>query len=80
MIHGNSELVIKKMQGEYEARHPRMKSSRNVSLYFIRCFEEYKFNLIPRLQNDITDSLDTSISIFKIPMYPNSKCEIEVKH
>ena len=80
MIHGYSELVIKKLTGEYQARHPRMRSYINVALDLIECFEECKFNLIPRLQNGIADSLATCVVVFKIPMYPNSKYEIEVKH
>ena len=73
-------MVIKKMQGEYQARHPRMRSYRNVAIDLIECFEECKFNLIPRLQNGIDDSLATSVVVYKISMYPNSKYEIEVKH
>ena len=80
VIHGDSELVIKQMQGEYRARHPRMRSYRNVALGLIGCFEEWKFNLILILQNGIADSLATSVVVFKIPMYPNSKYEVKVKH
>ena len=80
VIHGKFELVIKKVQGEYHTRHHRMRSYRNVALDLIGCFEECQFNHIPILQNDIADSLATSIGVFKIPMYPNSRHEIEVKH
>ena len=80
VIHGDSELVIKQMQGKYQARHPMMRSYINVALDLIEFFEECKFNLIPRLQDGIADSLATSAIVFKIPMSPNSKYEIEVKH
>lgn len=29
LIHGDSKLVIKQLQGEYKAQHPRMRSYRN---------------------------------------------------
>jgi hypothetical protein len=35
---------------------------------------------IPRGKNQITDALATSASVFKIPIFPNRKYEIEVKH
>ena len=76
VIHGDSQLVIKKMQGEYLSRHPRMRSYINAALYLIEC----EFNLIPILQNGIADYLATFVVVFKVPMYPNSKYEIVVKH
>ena len=42
------------------------------------CFEECKFNLIPRLQNYISNSLATSVADFKVPMHPGGRYEIEV--
>jgi len=46
-IHGDSELVIKQLQGDYQARHPRMRSYRNVVLDLVEGFEECEFSLIP---------------------------------
>ena len=57
-----------------------MRSYINVALDLIECFEERNFNLIPRLQNSITDLLATSIVVFKIPMHPNRKYEVEVRN
>ena len=37
-------------------------------------------SLIPREKNVIADALATLASVFKIPIYPNRKYEIEVKH
>jgi hypothetical protein len=36
--------------------------------------------VIPRGKNQITDALATSASVFKIPIFPNIKYEIEFKH
>ena len=43
VIHGDFELVIKQMTGEYQARHHRMRSYRNVAQDLIGCFEECNF-------------------------------------
>jgi hypothetical protein len=36
--------------------------------------------VIPSEKNQITDALATSALVFKIPIFPNKKYEIEVKH
>jgi hypothetical protein len=36
--------------------------------------------VIPRGQNQIANALATSASVFKIPIFPNKKYEIEFKH
>ena len=40
-VYGDSKLVIKKVKGEYQAHHPRMKQYRNVVLDILRMFPEY---------------------------------------
>ena len=80
VIHGDSELVIKQMTGEYQAKHPRMRSYRNASQDMMECFEECRFNLIPILQNFLDDSLASSSVVFKNPLHPNIKYEIEARH
>ena len=57
-----------------------MRSYRNVSQDLIECFEECSFNLIPRLKNCIVDSLATFIVVFKVPIHPSGKYEVEVRH
>ena len=36
--------------------------------------------VVPKEQNAIADALAVSTSLFKIPIHPNKKYEIEVKH
>jgi hypothetical protein len=43
-------------------------------------FSKYDLSAISREKNQITDALATSASIFKIPIFPNKRYEIEVKH
>ena len=52
----------------------------NVVLDLFENLIEYNLSMILREQNNIADSLSTSTNIFKIPIYPNRKYEIKVKH
>jgi len=79
-VYGDSELVIKQVKGEYQAKHPRMRAYRNVVLDILKVFSNYTITCVPRAQNVIADSLATAASNLKIPMSSNNKFEIHVKH
>jgi ribonuclease HI len=79
-VHGDSELVINQVKGIYQTKHPRMRAYRNLVLDLLEKISEYNISVVPREQNPIADALATSASVFKIPIYPNKKYEIEVKH
>ena len=79
-VYGDSELVIKQVKGEYQAKHPWMRAYRNVVLDVLKMFHEYTLTLVPRAQNIITYSLATIASNLKIMMNSNNKFEIHVKH
>ena len=57
-----------------------MRSYKKLVLELLEEFDEYTILLIPREQNSIVDSLVSSASLFKIPIYPNKGYEIQVKH
>ena len=46
-IHGDFELIIKQIKGEYSAKHPRLRAYRNAALDFLECFIEYDLSSIP---------------------------------
>ena len=79
-IYGDSKLVINQVKGIYHAKHPRMRAYRNVVLYLLQDILKYQFVIVPREQNVIADAVAVSASFFKIPIYPNKKHEIQVKH
>ena len=70
-VYGDSELVIKQVKGEYKANRPKMRAYRNAVLDILKTFPEYTLSLIPRNNNVIADSLATSASMLKIPLYLN---------
>ena len=71
-IYGDSELIINQVKGSYQAKHPRLRSYRNMVLDLLESFKEYHFSVIPRKKNFIVDALAVSTSVFKINVYPNS--------
>lgn len=80
IIYGESKLVINQVKGVYQAKHPRMRAYRKTIIDLLKDIPEYQFVNIPREQNVIADALAISSSLFKIPVHPNKKYEIHVKH
>ena len=79
-IYGDSELIINQVKGRYQAKHPRLRSYIDLVLDLLESFKEYHLSVIPRKENVIVDAMVVSSSVFKIPIYPNKKYEIEIKH
>ena len=79
-IYEDSKLVLRQVIGTYQAKHPRMRDYKNLALDILECFEEYQIFIIPISQNVITDTFAVAASTFRIPLHPNTKYTIEVKH
>ena len=79
-ILGDSELIIRQIKGEYSAKHPRMKTYRNVVLDFLNSFTEYSLSVVSEDQNIMPDDLATSASTCKLPFHPTHPYTIEVKN
>ena len=79
-VYSDSELVIKQVKGEYEAKHPWIRAYHNSVLDILKKISEYTLSLIPRTQNVIADSLATAASMVKIPIHSNQKYSIHFKH
>ncbi len=56
-VYGGSELVIKQVRGEYQAKRPRMRAYQNAVLDILKLFSEYTLTCVPHVQNSIDDSL-----------------------
>ena len=79
-IQGDSKLIIKQVQGSYQAKHPRLRSYRNLVLDLMEGFKECQFIVIPRRENSEVDALAVSASMFQVPRNPKEHYQIEVKH
>ena len=79
-IYGDFELVLRKVIGTYQAKHPRMRDYKNLALDILECFDEYQIFIIPRSENVIANTFVVATNTFRIPIHPNTKYTIEVKH
>ena len=72
-IQGDSNLIIKQVQGEYQTKNPGLRLYRDLVLELVKGFKECKFSIIPRKENVEADSLAVSTSLFQIPQNPKEK-------
>ena len=56
-VHGDSELIIKQVNGEYIAKHPRLREYRNDTMDLLKTFVEYELVFVPRSQNVMANGL-----------------------
>ena len=56
-MHGDSELVIKQVNGEYATKHPRLRAYRDDTMDLWKTFVEYELVFVPRSQNVIANGL-----------------------
>ena len=66
-IYGDLELIINQFKGSYQAKHPRLRSYRNLVLDLLESFKEYNLSVIPRKKNVIDHTLEVSVGVFKNP-------------
>ena len=56
-VRGDSELIIKQVNGEYTAKHPRLRAYMNDTVDLLKTFVEYELVFVPRSQNVIANGL-----------------------
>lgn len=79
-IMGDSELIIKQINGEYFVNNPRLGQYRDIVLDLIKDLLETNFAAILRKQNMQAHSLATFASTCKLPFQPNHQYIAEVRH
>jgi ribonuclease HI len=80
-VFGDAELVVQQVRRAYQAKHPRLRSYRNEVWDLIDSFfSAFNISFIPREENTVADSLATSASIFKVPLPPKLRYDVEVKY
>ena len=79
MVRGDSKLIIKKIKGENAAKHPRLRSYRNVILDALQFFTDIDLQVMPRGQNMLADGLAMPAATCKILFCPTRKYTVEVK-
>ena len=57
VVHGDSDLIIKQVNGEYTMKHPRLRGYRNDTMDLLKTFVEYELVFVPRGKNVIANGL-----------------------
>lgn len=80
VVCGDSELVIKQVEGAYQTKDARMRAYRNLVLEMLEKFQSYSFSIKTRDQNSVADSLTVSAIFFIIPKHSSENYEVEFRH
>jgi ribonuclease HI len=80
-VFGDAELIIKQVNRQYQAKHPRLRSYRNCVWDLIEnFFTSVNFHFVPRSENQQADALAKAASTFAPPTAFNLKYHIQMRH
>jgi ribonuclease HI len=80
-VFGDAELIIKQVNRQYQAKHPRLRSYRNCVWDLIEnFFTSVNFHFVPRVENQQADALAKAASTFTPPTAFNLKYHIQMRH
>jgi ribonuclease HI len=80
-VFGDAELIIKQINWQYQAKHPRLRSYRNCVWDLIEnFFTSVNFHFVPRSENQQVDALAKAASTFTPPTAFNLKYHIQMRH
>jgi ribonuclease HI len=80
-VFGDVELAFQQIRSTYQANHPRLRSYRNEVWDLIDSFFlAFNISFIPREENIVADSLATYARLFKVPLPPKLRYDVEVKY
>jgi hypothetical protein len=78
---GDSEFVINQVMNIYQTKQQRHKQYRNEVWDLIdNLFLAFNLSFIPREQNQKVDSMALAASMFRPPIGPSIKYQVEIKH
>ena len=66
-IHGDSELIIRQVNGEYNAHHPRLRAYQNDVMDLLEAFDESQLIFVPRKENIIAHNLASAARTCLMP-------------
>jgi ribonuclease HI len=80
-VFGDAELIIQQVRNAYRAKHPQLRSYKNEVWDLIDSFfSAFNISFIPREENTLVDFLAISSSLFKIPLPPKIKYDVEIRY
>ncbi len=79
-VFGDVDLIIQQVSRTFQAKHPRLKAYRDEVWRLKHSFDNCCISYIPRAENQLTDSLVVSASMFIPPLPPRLVYEVQMKY
>jgi ribonuclease HI len=80
-VFGDTELIIRQVNRQYQARNPRLRTYRNCVWDLVEnFFTSVNFHFVPRAKNQQVDALAKAASTFDPPTSFNLKYHIQLRH
>jgi ribonuclease HI len=80
-VFGDAELIIRQVNRQYQAKHPRLRTYRNCVWDLVEnFFTSVNFHFVPRSENQQADALAKAASTFDPPTSFNLKYHIQMRH
>ena len=79
-VFGDADLIIQQVNKTFKARHPRLKVYRDEVWRLKESFDSFCISYIPRVKNQLVDSLVVSASMFIHSMPPRFFYEVQVRY
>jgi ribonuclease HI len=80
-VFGDAELISQQVRNAYQAKHHRFRSYRNEVWDLIdNSFSAFNISFISGEKNVLANSLAISASLFRIPLLPKNKYDVEIKY
>jgi hypothetical protein len=77
----DAKLIIHQVINSYQAKHPQLRGYKNEVWDLIDNFySTFNISFIPREENTLDDSLVVSASLFRIPLSPKIKYDVEIRY
>ena len=79
-VFGDADLIVHQVNQTFQAKRPRLKAYRDEVWRLKDSFDHFCISHIPRVKNQLADSLAVSPSMFIPPMPPRLVYEVQVKY
>jgi ribonuclease HI len=80
-VFGDVELIVQHVRNAYQTKHPRLRSYKNEVWDLIdNFFSAFNISFAPREENSLADSLAISTSMFRRPLPPKIKYDVEIRY
>lgn len=79
-VFGDADLIIQQVNKTFQTKHPRLKAYRDEVWKLKGSFNSFNISYIPRMKNQLADSLAVFASTFIPPFPPKFTYEVQVKY